>query len=297
MPFSGTPRSSAARNGRCCSAPGQSRPPRSSAARSEPAGARGRELRGPASIAASVAFASPCSADRRAALLVQLVGVDVDADERARELGRGGAGRVEVVRLGELGADGEHDVGVRERRVHGPQREARADAQRVAVGQDALGVDRHADRRSQPLGDRGSLGSGGDGAAAEQQHRALGGGQQLDGALDQRVVGARLLRARGQARPGRGGEVEHVDRDADVHGARAARLEDVEGACERLGQVGRIAHLDRLGRDRRHEGALIGQVVERAVPAAVVGARGRAREHEQAGSSRGRRSRSASRRS
>ena len=77
------------------------------------------------------------------------------------------------------------------------------------------------------------------------------------------------------------GQVEHVDRDADVHRPRPARLEDLEGPREGLGQLGRVAHLDRLGRDRGHERALVGQVVQRAVPAAVVGASGGARDDQQ----------------
>ena len=280
MPFSGTPRSSAARNGRCASAPGQRRPPRRAAARSASAVRSRPRAASPASIAASVALASPCrpSVARRCRCSWSAsMSTRISAP---REVRGGRAGRVEVVGLGELGADGEHDVGLGEGRVHGPQRERRADAQRVAVGQHALGVDRQADRRPEPLGDRGGLGARGDGAAAEQQHRALGGGQQLDGALDQGAVGPRRRAAGRQPLPRGGGQVEHVDRDADVHRARPARLEDLEGAGEGLGQVGRIAHLDRVGGDRRHERALVGQVVERAVPAAVVGARGGARDDE-----------------
>ena len=58
-------------------------------------------------------------ADRGGSLPVQLIGVDVDADERTGEVGSRRAGRVEVVGLTELGADGEHDVGLREGRVTG----------------------------------------------------------------------------------------------------------------------------------------------------------------------------------
>ncbi len=150
----------------------------------------------------------------------------------------------------------------------------------MAVGQQSLGVHRHADGRAQALRHGGRLGARPDRAAAEQQHRAFGTGEQLDRALHERGVGDGSRAARRQALERPCGQIEHVDRDADVHGSRPARLEDLERPCERLGQIGRIADVDRLGRDRRHERALVGQVVQRAVPAAVV-ARGRgARDDE-----------------
>ena len=230
-------------------------------------------------------------------LPLQLAGVDVDAHERAREMRCRRAGRVEVVGLAELRADGEHDVGLGEGGVHGPQRQRGAEAEGMAVGHDALGVDRQADRRAEALGDRGGLVARGHGAAAEQQHRALGRGQQLDGALDERRVGDRGLPARRQSLRGRAGQVEHVDRDADVHGARAPRLEDLEGPGERLGQLGGVADVDRLGRDGGHERALVGKVVQGAVPAAVVTRSPWRWRSRASGSSRGRRRRSAWRRS
>ncbi len=191
------------------------------------------------------------------------------------------ARRVEVVGLAELRADREHDVGLGEGRVHGPQGQRGAEAEGVAVGHDALGVDGQADRRAETLGDRGGLVARGHGAAAEQEHRVLGRGQQLDRALHERRVGERLLPACRQSLRGCAGQVEHVDRDADVHGPRAPRLEDLEGPGERLGQVRGVADVDRLGGDRGHERALVGKIVQSAVPAAVVTAGRRAGEHEQ----------------
>ena len=153
----------------------------------------------------------------------------------------------------------------------------------MAVGQDALGVDRQADRapraarrprrprRRRPRRRRRAAASGARRAASSSTARSTSAG-----------IGERRARRAPAAAPTRpSGQVEHVDRDADVHGARPPRLEDLERAREGLGQLGRVAHLDRLGRDRRHERALVGQVVQRAVPAAVVGARGGARDHEQ----------------
>ncbi len=140
----------------------------------------------PASMAASVAAASPCRPTAAGRCRCSWPASMSTRTSEPAKSGARSAGRVEVVGLAELRADGEHDVGLGEGRVHGPQRERRAEAQRVAVGHDALGVDRQADRRAEPLGDRGGLGAGGHGAAAEQQHRALGRGQQLDGALDER---------------------------------------------------------------------------------------------------------------
>ena len=220
-------------------------------------------------------------ADRGGSLPVQLIGVDVDAHERTGEVGSRRARRVEVVGLTELGADGEHDVGLREGRVDGAQRERRADAQGVAVGQGALGVDRHADRRAEPLGHGCGLGPRRHGAPAEQQHRALRRREQRDCAFQQRGIRERRGSARGEPLPGAAGQVEHVDRNADVHRSRPARLEDLEGPREGLGELGRVAHLDRLAGDRGHERALVGQVVQRAVPAAVVGASGGAGDDQQ----------------
>ena len=219
-------------------------------------------------------------ADGGGSLPLQLAGIDVDADDRPREVRGGGARRIEVVGLGELAAHDEHDVGVRQGGVHRPQRERGAEAQRMAVGHDALGVDGQTDGRAQALGDRRGLGPRGHGASAQQQHRALGAGEQLDRALDEFLVGDGRRPLRRQPLPGRRGQVEHVDRDADVHGPGPLRLEDLERARERLGQIRRIADLDRLGRDRGHERPLVGQVVKRSVPEAVVGAGSRAGDHE-----------------
>ena len=124
----------------------------------------------------------------------------------------------------------------------------------------------------EPLGDRRGLRAGAHGTAAEQHHRALGGCEQLDGALDERGIRDRRGTARRQPLPGGAVQVEHVDRNADVHGPRPPGLEDLERPGERVGKVGRVADLDGVGRNGGHEGALVGQVMQRAVPPAVVGA-------------------------
>ena len=264
-----------------------------------PWSARARAPRGRRRWPRAWRAASPCRPTAASPLALQLAGVDVDAHERARELA--------VPPRRARRSSRSRRTRCRRRARRRPRRRRRARAAASAWCRGSAGwlsgttplaltvMPTGAPRRSATAV---GLGARGHGAAAEQQHRASRPPASSSTARSTSAASATRGRpARRQPLRGGAGQVEHVDRDADVHGPRAPRLEDLEGPGERLGQLGRVADVDRLGRDRGHERALVGQVVQRAVPAAVV-ARSPWRSRSRAsGSSRGRRRRSAWRRS
>ena len=143
-----------------------------------------------------------------------MLGADVEVDELAVQLEAPLAGRLGA----ELGADGEHDVGVAQELLERGLVAAGADGQRVRVGQRAAAHVGGADRRVEPLGERPQLGlrAGPQHAAAGPQHGPLGAREQLGGAGDGAV--RRGLRRRGRGVEGVGhGHVRRALQDVDGH--------------------------------------------------------------------------------
>ncbi len=137
-----------------------------------------------------------------------------------------------------------------------------AQAQRVRVGEDALGHQRRHDRHLQRLGDPDQLGRvdvRGDRAAADVEHRPLGGEHRLGRGDDLLGVAVPRRLVAGDVGLARIGEVEarqlHVLRHVDQHRAGAARAGDVERLLEHLRQVGDVLHEPGV-LDDRHRDAL-----------------------------------------
>ena len=135
-------------------------------------------------------------------------------------------------------------------------------------GQHALRVAGERDRRVEPLSEGGRLRAGVDRAAAQQQRRALGRGEQRRGALE--LAGRRRGRLAGLARGGRRGraglQAEHVDRHGEV------RRPGPPGVQRGPRPPQRADGLRRFGRDlgetgdRGDQQRLVGNVVQRAPP-------------------------------
>ena len=204
--------------------------------------------------------------NRRRPALGELRRINVDPDNRATEGGRGERWRIEVVRLGELRSHHEHDIGLLELLEDRRDRRGRAKRQWVGVGHDTLGGNRHRDGCAKLLGNRNHLGLGMGRTATDQDHRAGRGSQCSNSLFKQCRIGRRRGATIGQALIARSRQREDVDRHADVHRARALRIEDLKRLRKCVGQIGWVAHINRERADRLHKGGLVGQIVQRSVP-------------------------------
>ncbi len=88
----------------------------------------------------------------RAGIALELLGVDVDADQIARLRKVRQAVHV-VVGRSQFGAHREGHIGLRDQRAHRAKRWAHRYAQRMLRRQQSTGVDRHDHRSTDPLGE------------------------------------------------------------------------------------------------------------------------------------------------
>ena len=166
----------------------------------------------------------------------QLFGVDVDADELAAELQ--GLGLRVHFGLAEFGTDGQHQVGLRDRRMDRREGHVFADAQGVRWRQDALGIHR-VDHGCIEMFGQGTDASGRIGSTAtEDEEWCLGRFQPFRCQGDVGCLRRRALR-QGTAgdddgiNPGR----DDIDGDLDMDRARPRTGEERESPRQHLRQL------------------------------------------------------------
>ena len=185
--------------------------------------------------------------DVRLAELSDLGGVDVEVDDRrAGREGRELAGDAVV----EAGADGDEQVAL----VEAPVRPLRAvhagpaEVELVRLGERALAHQRRHDRQPSDLGEVEQLGAGigVERAAADVEHRLLGGRERRGGSLDLARVSALRRLPAGQVDLVGVLEVERglldVARDVDEHGPAAPGPGDVEGGLDHVRKLLDVLH-------------------------------------------------------
>ncbi|MNX90543.1 hypothetical protein D3C86_1225980 [compost metagenome] len=209
-----------------------------------------------------------------------LVRVDIDAQQLARNFEATGEGHV-VVGLGQFSADGQYHVGLGDQRSGGDQALGRADQQRVAGGEHALGIDGQGDRRVQQFSQLSQLDGRVDGAATGENQRTLGAGQQFGharhgarrstGAVDiDRQAGEQVV----------GFFNQNIQRNFNVHRTRTASLEQCKGASQHTRQFRRRHQGVGERRDTGTQCALVRQFMQLAATAAQLAARLHAGDHQ-----------------
>ena len=189
--------------------------------------------------------------------------VEVDLDERARDLDRPVAGGL----LREAGAEGDADVAGGDQAADGGLLAGGSGVQRVAGRQHALAVEAGDDGRVQRLGQLGDAAGVQAGAAAGEDERRLSAVQQLSHASD----GGRVGRRRGQARDrdlGRlGGGGQHRRHRLD-HGRAGPGGDRAQRLVDRGGQRGGGARPQVMAGDGMEGAGLADGLVH---PAALAG--------------------------
>ena len=210
----------------------------------------------------------------------RLVRVDIDAQQAAGDL-EAALERHVVIGLGQLGADGQHHIGLGDQRTGSRQRLGRTDLQRVVRRQQPLGIDGQRHWRLQVLGQSGQR--------RASRQRTTPGENQWPTCLGQALGHLpyclrRSARAAGTDGPRRqqviGGLDQHVQRNLDMHRAWPRAIEHGKGPGQHLGQVVGAHQRLREGCHARDQGGLVGQLMQLAAPAAELAARLHAGDHQ-----------------
>ena len=178
--------------------------------------------------------------DLGAGVAHQLLRVDVDADQSTVDR-EAAVERDVVISFAQLGADGEHHVGIADRRTGGRQRLGRADQQRVAGRQQPLRVDRQRDRRVQAFGEFAQF--------RRRVDRAAAGEDQRPARVREQAAAAASAFASGAGRAGSAGG----RRTARAPASRSRRAESryARAAAARWRRPRRRARGPAAGRPRR----------------------------------------------
>ncbi|MNH10811.1 hypothetical protein D3C79_703010 [compost metagenome] len=218
--------------------------------------------------------------DLRRVVAHGLVGVDIDAQQLTGDLETTLEGHV-VVGLGKLGTDRQHHIGFGDQGTGGHQRLGRADLQRVAGRQNALGVDGQGHRRLQVFCQAGQRRAGIDGTTAGEDQRPPGCREHGSHLCNRRRRGA----SAGDTHRGTGQQVigvfdQHIQWNLDMHRARPGAIEHGKGAGQYRRQV--IGAHQRVGKRRHacHQIALRRQLMQLAAPAAQLVTRLHAGNHQ-----------------
>ena len=203
--------------------------------------------------------------DLGAGVAHQLLRVDVDADQSTVDR-EAAVERDVVISFAQLGADGEHHVGIADRRTGGRQRLGRADQQRVA-GRQQPRVDRQRDRRVQAFGEFAQFRRRVDRAAAGEDQRPARVREQAGGRGERVRIRRGRAGSAGGASDSAGAGITITSSGISICTGRGRAGEDREGAREDLRQVGRV---EQRVRER-------GESWRRAATAARAGGRRRGR--------------------
>ena len=190
----------------------------------------------------------------------QFRGVDVDPDDVPRYF----EFRQEVVACRDFRAHQQHDIGVGECLLARFLQDRAAQRQRVGIRQYSLARIAGENRRSDALRDVGQWLARADGAAPDEDQRALGPREAIRGLIDRGRIGHRQGRCAPRLPLRLDGRREDVPRQRQVYRARPAAAKHSIGTRNQFRQLVRIsdhgAERGEPGRDRR----LISELVDRS---------------------------------